>query len=100
MEFGAFHEFPRRKGQTEADSFAEGFELVDAAERWGLDAMWLAELHFSPTARSSPPPHHRHGHRRPHGADEDRHGRAWSCRLSHPLRLAEEWATVDQISGG
>ena len=23
MEFGVFHEFPRRKGQTEAESFAE-----------------------------------------------------------------------------
>ena len=58
MEFGVFHEFPRRKGQTEADSFAEGFELVDAAERWGLDAMWLAELHFSPdrSVLASPSP--------------------------------------------
>jgi alkanesulfonate monooxygenase SsuD/methylene tetrahydromethanopterin reductase-like flavin-dependent oxidoreductase (luciferase family) len=49
MEFGVFHEFPHRTGRTDAEIFAEGFELVDAAERWGLDVMWLAELHFSPT---------------------------------------------------
>ena len=48
MEFGMFHEFQRRRGQTEADAFADAFELVDAAERWGLDVMWLAELHFAP----------------------------------------------------
>jgi hypothetical protein len=37
MEFGMFHEFQRRPGQTEADAFTESFELVDAAEVSGLD---------------------------------------------------------------
>src|SRR6202035_4829291 len=41
MEFGMFHEFQRRPGQTEAEAFTESFEQVDAAERAGLDAMWL-----------------------------------------------------------
>src|SRR5260370_21044936 len=49
MEFGMFHEFQCPKGRTEAEAFEESFAQVDAAERWGLDAMWLAELHTAPT---------------------------------------------------
>ena len=51
MEFGMFHQFPVAPGGSETDAFARGFEQVDAAERHGLDAMWLAELHVDP-ARS------------------------------------------------
>ena len=49
MEFGMFHEFQCPKGRTEAEAFEESFAQVDAAERWGLHAMWLAELHTAPT---------------------------------------------------
>ena len=42
MEFGIFHEFPSLPVRSHAEAFAQSFELVDGAERWGLDAMWLA----------------------------------------------------------
>ncbi|MBV8505056.1 MAG: LLM class flavin-dependent oxidoreductase, partial [Alphaproteobacteria bacterium] len=45
FEFGVFHEFQRRPGQSEAEAFTTAFEQVDGAERWGLDAIWLAEIH-------------------------------------------------------
>ncbi len=48
MEFGVFHEFQCPPGQTETGAFAESFAQVDAAEAWGLDVMWLAELHVAP----------------------------------------------------
>src|SRR5260370_9252651 len=48
MEFGMFHEFQCPPGQSEAAAFAESFEQADAAERWGLDVLWLAELHVVP----------------------------------------------------
>ena len=48
MEFGMFHEFQRLPDQSEAQAFAQSFAQVDAAESMGLDAMWLAELHFVP----------------------------------------------------
>ena len=48
MEFGMFHEFQALPGETAAQSFTNSLAQVDAAERWGLDAMWLAELHFAP----------------------------------------------------
>src|SRR5262245_26591287 len=48
MEFGTFYEFPVRPGGNEADAFSEGFELIDDAERMGLDAFWLSESHCQP----------------------------------------------------
>src|SRR3954468_16711350 len=49
MEFGMFHEFQRSQGQSETEAFDLSFEQVDAAEEWGLDVTWLAELHAAPT---------------------------------------------------
>ena len=48
MEFGIFHEFERPRGMSEAKAYDNAFGLIDVAERDGLDAVWLAELHFSP----------------------------------------------------
>src|SRR5687767_10627777 len=48
MQFGMFTEFHIRHGGTESEAFDHAFELVDAAEQLGLDAVWLAEHHFSP----------------------------------------------------
>ena len=48
MEFGMFHQFPAIPGRTQREAFEEAFEQIDAAERWGHDRMWLAELHFDP----------------------------------------------------
>ena len=46
MEFGWYHEFHRQvEGQSDADAFDQGFEQVEAADRWGLDVFWLAEIH-------------------------------------------------------
>ncbi len=100
MEFGMFHEFQRSPGQTEAAAFAEAFEQVDAAERWGLDAMWLAELHVAPERSVLAAP------LTIAAAIAARTKRmkigtaVQVLPLCHPLRLAEEAATVDQISHG
>ena len=50
MEFGMFHEFQRCPARPTTEAFANSLAQVDAAERWGLDAMWLAEIHFAPGA--------------------------------------------------
>jgi alkanesulfonate monooxygenase SsuD/methylene tetrahydromethanopterin reductase-like flavin-dependent oxidoreductase (luciferase family) len=100
MEFGIFHEFPSLPGRSHAEAFAQSFELVDGAERWGLDAMWLGELHFDParSVLSSP--------LCVASAIAARTQRmkiglaVQVLPLCHPLRLAEEAATVDQISKG
>ena len=50
MDFGIFLEEMRR-GISQVAAFHEGFQLVDAAEAWGVDGVWLGEMHFNP-ARS------------------------------------------------
>jgi alkanesulfonate monooxygenase SsuD/methylene tetrahydromethanopterin reductase-like flavin-dependent oxidoreductase (luciferase family) len=100
MEFGIFHEFPSLPGRTHAEAFAQSFELVDGAERWGLDAMWLGELHFDP-ARSVLSAPLCIASAIAMRTDRMKIGLAVQVLpLCHPLRLAEEAATVDQLSGG
>src|SRR5881398_2525999 len=100
MEFGIFHEFWSTRARSQEEAFAQSFAEIAAAEEWGLDAIWLAEIHMNPTralvsaplivataiaARTS----------------RIRIGTAVQILpLGHPLRLAEETATIDQISGG
>jgi alkanesulfonate monooxygenase SsuD/methylene tetrahydromethanopterin reductase-like flavin-dependent oxidoreductase (luciferase family) len=100
MEFGMFHEFQALPGETAAQSFANSLAQVDAAERWGLDAMWLAELHFAPerSVLSSPMIIAATIAQR---TERMKIGTAVQVLpLCHPLRLAEEAATVDQLSHG
>src|SRR6202158_1777112 len=100
MEFGMFHEFPSLPGRSDTEAFDEAMAQVDGAERWGLDVMWLAGIHFAPE--------------RTHLSARLAIASAIAARTSrmkigiavqvlplcHPLRLAEEAATVDQISRG
>ena len=100
MEFGMFHEFPSLPGRTEGEAFDEAMEQVDAAERLGLDVMWLAELHFEPRRSMLSAPLSiasaiaARTHRMKIGIAVQ------VLPLCHPLRLAEEAATVDQLSHG
>ncbi|MBV9561237.1 MAG: LLM class flavin-dependent oxidoreductase [Bradyrhizobium sp.] len=100
MEFGLFHEFQKSPDISEAEAFAQSFELVDAAEQWGLDAMWLAELHFAPDRSVLASPLILAAAI----AQRTRRIKIGTAvqvlPLCHPLRLAEEAATVDQISDG
>ena len=100
MEFGMFHQFPVVPGGSESDAFAQAFEQVDAAERYGLDAMWLAELHVDP-ARSVLAAPMTIASAIAARTERIRIGIAVQVLpLCHPLRIAEEAATVDQVSQG
>ncbi len=100
MEFGMFHEFQRRPGQTEAEAFAESFDQVDVAEAAGLDVMWLAELHNAPERSVLAAPLNiataiaARTRRMKVGIAVQ------VLPLCHPLRIAEEATTVDHISHG
>src|SRR3954452_13216129 len=100
MEFGMFHEFPSVPGRTETEMFDESIAQIDAAERWGLDVMWLAEIHFAPerTYLSSPL-----AIASAIAARTERMKIGIAVQvlpLCHPLRLAEEATTVDHTSHG
>ena len=100
MEFGLFLEFGVRNGRAPDDIFREGFELADLAERLGMHSVWLAEFHFMPdrSVLSSPIAVAAALAARTRRV---RIGMAvYVLPLTHPLRVAEEVATVDQISGG
>ena len=101
MEIGWYHEFHRQvPGQSDADAFAMGLDQACQAEDWGLDAVWLAEIHQQ-AARSVMSA--------PMTVLSAIAARTTKLKLgtgvqvlplTHPLRLAEETATVDQISRG
>ncbi len=100
MEFGIFHEFLSAGASSQTEAFAHSFAQIDAAERWGLDIVFLAEIHMNPTRCLSTAP------LTLASAVAARTQRikvgtaVQVLPLGHPLRLAEETATIDQISGG
>jgi alkanesulfonate monooxygenase SsuD/methylene tetrahydromethanopterin reductase-like flavin-dependent oxidoreductase (luciferase family) len=99
MHFGIFLE-ERRRGTSEATAFRETLELADAAEAWGVDGVWLGEIHFTPS---------RSVQSAPIALASFIAGRTRRVRvgtavqvlpLGNPLRIAEEVATVDHLSEG
>lgn len=101
MEIGWYHEFHRQAAaQSDTDAMAQGLDQVVQAEAWGLDSVWLAEIHQQ-SARSVLTA--------PLTVLAALAGRTTTLKLgtgvqvlplAHPLRLAEETATLDQISRG
>jgi len=100
FEFGIFHEFSRGRDQADKEVFTQSLGQVDAAERWGIDVIWLAELHFlsERSVLSAPLV-----------VDSAIAARTRRMKigigvqvlpLCHPLRLAEEVATLDHVSDG
>ncbi len=100
MEFGLFTEFESPAGMSLATAFDESLAQMKAAEEFGLDAVWLAEIHFqkdrsvlaSPLVVAAAL-----------AACTRRIKIGIAVQvlpLGHPLRLAEDVATVDHLSKG
>src|SRR5437899_1752433 len=93
-------EFEIRRGGDQASAFREGFDLVDAAEAWGLDGVWLGEMYFTPTRSVLAAPIVVASSIATR-TKRLRIGMAVQVLpLNNPLRIAEEAATVDHISEG
>ena len=100
MEFGSFMEFHTRPGQSQAAAFAEGFSHVDSAESLGLDAVWMAESHFNPQRSVLSAPLVL-GAAIAGRTSKIKIGTAVHViPLGNPIRMAEEAATLDQVSEG
>jgi len=99
MHFGIFVE-ERRRETSEATAFQEALQLAEAADAWGLDGVWLGEIHFSPTRSVQSAPIALASFM----AARTRRVRIGTAvtvlPLANPLRIAEEVATVDQLSQG
>ena len=100
MDFGTFMEFHSRPGRSQAEDFAEGWRQVDLAEQAGLDAIWMAESHFNPE-RAVLTSLMAVGSAIAARTQRVKIGTAVQVLpLTDPMRMAEETATLDQISGG
>ncbi len=111
MHVGLVMECDYRYGETEQAAFDEAFAMAEAAEMGGLDGVWLAERHFAaprspldtggagiPSVVSSPLIISSAIVAR---YERLRVGVAVNVLpLTHPIRVAEEVATVDHISRG
>ena len=111
MHVGLVMECDYRYGETEQAAFDEAFAMAEAAEMGGLDGVWLAERHFAaprspldtggagiPSVVSSPLIISSAIVAR---YERLRVGVAVNVLpLAHPVRVAEEVATVDHISRG
>ena len=99
MDFGIFLDFSTRKGLGHESAFQEAFDLVDIAEETGLDTVWLGETHFNSNRPISAPIVVASSIAT--RTKRLRVGMAVQVLpLINPLRIAEEAATVDQISQG
>ena len=96
MKFGLIMVPQVRKGQSEP--FHELMEQIEFAEELGYDSVWLTEHHFGEYGRAAVPALA--------GAAAARTSR---IRIStavvvlpfhHPIRVAEDWATLDHLSNG
>jgi len=93
-----FFAWPGRHGPLE-DVFARALERIEIMDRGGFDAVWLAEHHF--TTYSVCPSVHMMGVLAAARTKRLRIGTAVSlAALYHPVRLAEEVALLDMLSGG
>jgi alkanesulfonate monooxygenase SsuD/methylene tetrahydromethanopterin reductase-like flavin-dependent oxidoreductase (luciferase family) len=100
MEFGIFHEFLSAGTGSQTEAFAQSFAQIEAAENWGLDVVWLAEIHMNPTRSLLSAPLTVASAVAARTARIKIGTAVQILPLGHPLRLAEETATIDQISGG
>ena len=99
MDFGLFMEFPVADGASDQEGFDQGFRLVDEAESMGVDSVWLAEYHFIPFSVLSSPM--TVGTAIAARTEKIRIGTAVLVPTLHnPVRLAEDTAMLDTISGG
>jgi len=99
MEFGLFAE-QTRSGAGQEDAFREMFALADAAEAWGLDVFWVAEMLFNP-ARSVLAAPLLVASWIVARTKRLRVGTAVQLLpLNHPLRVAGEVTTLDHLSQG
>jgi alkanesulfonate monooxygenase SsuD/methylene tetrahydromethanopterin reductase-like flavin-dependent oxidoreductase (luciferase family) len=100
MRFGVFLIAPGRYNPSPEAVYREVLSEVQLAEDLGFDSVWFAEHHFDPGFSLSPSPNllAAAAAARTRGI---RLGLAVNVLpLHHPLRLAEEGAMLDVLSGG
>ena len=100
MEFGLFDQLPCAPTQDVGARYNDIIAQGQLADRLGLDAVWLAEYHFNPRFSVLPAPL-LVASAIARCTERVKVATAVNLLPLHqPVRLAEEWATLDVLSGG
>lgn len=100
MEFGVFYQLPCTEGQTDSERYDDTLAQARLADELGFDTVWLAELHFNRRFSVMPAPL-LVGSAIAALTKRIKIGTAVNLvPLHHPIRLAEETATLDILSHG
>lgn len=100
MEFGIFYQLPCADHQSPAQRYADTISQAQLADQLGFAAVWLAEVHFNPRFSVLPAPLLL-GSAIAQTTEKLKIATAVNLMpLHHPVRLAEEFATLDVISQG
>ena len=99
MKFGQLHLFENPMGRTEKEIVDEQFDIMVRAEEFGFDSIWPAEHHFSEYGYCASP-----AVTLAALATRTQKVRLGTgvvvLPLNHPLRVAEDYALLDLLSGG
>jgi alkanesulfonate monooxygenase SsuD/methylene tetrahydromethanopterin reductase-like flavin-dependent oxidoreductase (luciferase family) len=97
--FSVVDHYPAELGRSTGQFYAELLEQAEAAEAGGFDSFWIAEHHFHEYGAVPRPPVLLAA-----AAQRTRRIRLGSgvvvLPFDHPLRVAEDYAMVDVLSGG
>ena len=100
MEFGVFYQLPCGDEQSASARYADTIAQAQLADQLGYNAVWLAELHFNPRFSIMSAPL-LVASAIAQATSRVKVGTAVNLvPLHNPIRLAEETATLDIISGG
>jgi amino acid adenylation domain-containing protein/natural product biosynthesis luciferase-like monooxygenase protein len=92
-----FGSYPAEYSPSKYRLIVEGTRLADAR---GFHAVWLPERHFHPVGGFSPNPSVLAAALARETNQIRIHGGSVVVPLHHPVRIAEEWALVDNLSNG
>ena len=100
MKFDIFYQLPEAATQNTAARYRELIAEAAHADQLGFDTVWLAEVHFAPRFSVMPAPMMLLA-AIAERTERIRLGMAVNLMpLHHPMRLAEEAATLDVLSNG
>src|SRR5271170_2295130 len=100
LKFDIFYQLPEAANQITRERYRELIAEAAEADRLGFNTVWLAEVHFAPRFSVMPTPLLLLAAIAERTANL-RLGMAVNLMpLHHPIRLAEEIATLDVLSGG
>ena len=100
MKFGLFYQLPCADDQSPAQRYRDTLDQIQLGDELGFDSAWFAELHFNPRFSITPSPLMLAAA----AAERTRRIRLGVAvnllPLHDPIRLAEDIATLDILSGG